>query len=131
MACAYVGSNARRRANGSLKIGIVWSKDTPSSRHSTLRAKEPSWEPFRAYAQMKGATKAEAEIVESYCRMMMERTFPELKNVGNDHFDFPIVGDKAVQEANYFSHVLQFYLDACKMFNIPCEIIEKSYRRRY
>ena len=131
MGCAYTGGNARRRINGSLKIGIVWSKDTPSARHQNLRQSEPSWEPYDTYIQMPNATKAECEIVESYARMMVERTFPECKNVGNDHFDFPIVGNKNEQEANYFAHIIQFYVDACELFHISYKVIQKAYKRRY
>lgn len=131
MGCIYCGFNARRRTNGSLKIGEVHTANTPANRFNQLRKTEPSWEPCGVYLKLPNASQAECWVVESVVRVMLEKTYSELTNVGNDHFNFPIKEDKEKQIMEYFSSIFLFAIKACKDYNIPYEVIRKDYKRKY
>ena len=80
---------------------------------------------------MPNATKAETWMVESTVRLLMERAFPELENVGNDHFEFQITGNKKAQIENYCLTALAIAKKACEQWNIAYEVVMKQYKRKY
>lgn len=131
MSVFYTGFNPRRRVVGSIKLGEVHTANSPAQRFKELRKTEPSWEPFYAYIKMPNATKAETWIVESTVRLIMERIFPELENVGNDHFEFPITDNKNTQIEKYCLTALAAAKKTCEKWHISYEVVMKQYKRKY
>lgn len=127
MGAFYTGFNYMNRKNGYFKIGET-GKNTPAARLAQIR--QADYFQCLGYIVLPEATKAELWEVESYVRLMMERTFPELTHVQNDHYVYTIESGNKYQQAQRFADsALNFARKACVLFDIEYTDGKKQYKR--
>ena len=127
MGCFYTGRNFRRWVNLRFKLGES-DKDTPASRLSGIRREEPF--ECLGYLKLPNSTKSERLYVESYARLMVERS-KKFTQQGNDHFVCKNETANKDGVASLFSTLaLGYAMDACKMMGIEYEVGTKTYKRR-
>ena len=127
MGAFYTGFDYKNRKNGYFKIGETQDK-TPAARLSAIRQTDS----FQClgYLLLKNETLAERRYVESYVRMMMEKTHPELTQVQNDHFTYTIDPTRKYEQAQaYAETALRYAMQCCDENKISYEIGTKVYKR--
>lgn len=129
MGSFYTGFDYKNRVNGYFKIGETSGK-TPAKRLASIR-KDDCFQCL-GYILLKNETKAQRLFVESYVRMMMEKTFKgELEHTQNDHYLYKIISKemKYIQAQRYADTALKFAMECCRLYGIEYTIGTKVYKR--
>lgn len=129
MGVYYGGDAFLNYINKKFKLGVSKEK-TPAKRLSTLRQEHTNFELY-CYLPLIDDTKAEREALEAHVKMVLDRAFPELTQVGNDHFVF-----KATKETHkervyfYIDYAMQTAIEYCNTYNIKHEeIVYPNYKK--
>ena len=127
MGCLYTGFDWRNRKNGYFKIGET-SGQTPAARLSQIRQSDA----FQClgYIIIKGETKAERLLVESFVRERMEKV-PALTHTQNDHFLYRIESkERKYEQAQEFAELALLYsMKMCETLGLTYERGTKTYKR--
>ena len=128
MGCFYVGFDYKNRVNGYFKIGESGGK-TPAQRLAQIRQTD-SFECL-GYILLENDTKPERLFIESYVRMKIDKTFPELTHTQTDHYTYRIESkERKYQQAQEFADAaIALAIEACKIADIHHEVGTKKYKR--
>ena len=129
MGIFYGGNMFKNYVNAKIKFGTNQDK-TPSARLSSLRQEHTNFE-LNYYLELPNDTKAIREAIEHHVKMMMERHYPELTHIGNDHFAFKTNKEEHKARVDfYLREGFRFAMEYCNMFGIEYgELVTPNYRK--
>lgn len=125
----YGGNEFKNYVNAKIKFGTNQDA-TPCRRMGSLRKEHTNFE-MNYYLELPNDTKAIREAIEHHVKMMMERHYPELTQIGNDHFGFKTNKDEHKTRVDfYLREGFRFAIEYCDMFGIEHgRIIMPNYRK--
>ena len=96
----------------------------------SLRQEHTNFE-LNYYLELPNDTKAIREAVEHHVKMMMERYYPELTHIGNDHFAFKTNKEEHKARVDfYLREGFRFAMEYCNMFGIEYgKLVIPNYRK--